>query len=63
MCSSAETQVMLMMTMQIINICGVVYIASKIFSFISIVTKYLLREVERSGSGTDCCNKEKLGEL
>ena len=63
MCSSAETQVMLMMTMQTINICGVIYIASKIFRFISIVAKYLLREIERNGQDSDYCKKENLEEL
>jgi len=47
MCGSAETQVMLLFTMQTINICGVVYIASKVFGFIRIVAKYMLREIEK----------------
>ena len=47
MYNSAETQVMLMMTMQTINVCGIIYIGSKIFRFISIVAKHLLCEIEK----------------
>lgn len=36
-----------LMTMQTINICGVVYIGSKIFHFISVVIKFILREIEK----------------
>ena len=44
---SSEVQVMTLMTMQTINICGVVYIGSKIFHLISVVIKFILREMEK----------------
>lgn len=47
MCSG-EVQVMMIMTMMTINICGVVYIGSKLVHFIIMLAKYLMHEIEKT---------------